>query len=61
MDGERVEQFHEGSQILWMRENSSEAGSHPSNILDDGYAFRMISVNGDTPVIVTCAGPDMDG
>ena len=38
-----------------------EGGSHPSNILDNGYAFGTISVNGDMPVIVTRVGLDMAG
>ena len=51
----------EGSQILWTRENGSEAGSHPGNMLDDVYAFRAISMNGDTPVIVMRDRLDMGG
>ena len=51
----------EGSQILWTRENGSEAGSYPGNMLDDVYAFRAISMNGDTPVIVMRDRLDMGG
>ncbi|TFK80957.1 urea carboxylase [Polyporus arcularius HHB13444] len=51
----------EGPQIKWARENGGEGGSHPSNILDNGYAFGTINVNGDTPVILTHEGPDMGG
>ena len=51
----------EGPRILWARENGGEGGSHPSNILDNGYAFGTINVNGDTPVILTNEGPDMGG
>lgn len=47
--------------ILWARKNGGEGGSHPSNILDNGYAFGTINVNGDTPVILTNEGPDMGG
>lgn len=48
-------------QIHWARENGGEGGSHPSNILDNGYAFGAVNVNGDTPVILTHEGPDMGG
>ncbi|PIL26818.1 hypothetical protein GSI_11079 [Ganoderma sinense ZZ0214-1] len=51
----------EGPRIAWARENGGEGGSHPSNILDNGYAFGTINVNGDTPVILTNEGPDMGG
>ena len=51
----------EGPQIKWARANGGEGGSHPSNILDNGYAFGTINVNGDTPVILTHEGPDMGG
>lgn len=48
-------------QILWARENGGEGGSHPSNILDNGYARGTVNINGDTPVILTNEGPDMGG
>ncbi|KAI0739997.1 urea carboxylase [Daedaleopsis nitida] len=48
-------------QIRWARESGGEGGSHPSNILDNGYAFGAVNVNGDTPVILTHEGPDMGG
>ncbi|KAJ7114363.1 urea carboxylase [Mycena epipterygia] len=47
--------------IIWARENGGAGGSHPSNILDNGYALGTINVNGDTPVILTNEGPDMGG
>ncbi|KAJ6475105.1 allophanate hydrolase subunit 2-domain-containing protein [Mycena vitilis] len=47
--------------ILWARENGGAGGSHPSNILDNGYALGTINVNGDTPVILTNEAPDMGG
>ena len=49
----------EGLQILWTCKNTSEGGLHPGNMLDNRYMFGTISVNGDTPVIVTCDGPDV--
>ncbi|KAG6875088.1 hypothetical protein C0992_005252, partial [Termitomyces sp. T32_za158] len=47
--------------IQWARENGGEGGSHPSNILDNGYTLGTINLNGDTPVILTNDGPDMGG
>ncbi|KAH7919924.1 hypothetical protein BV22DRAFT_1022136 [Leucogyrophana mollusca] len=47
--------------IQWARVNGGEGGSHPSNILDNGYALGTVNVNGDTPVILTQEGPDMGG
>ncbi|KAG6859527.1 hypothetical protein C0995_007586 [Termitomyces sp. Mi166 len=47
--------------IQWARENGGQGGSHPSNILDNGYTLGAINLNGDTPVILTNDGPDMGG
>ncbi|KAJ8090260.1 hypothetical protein PM082_018856, partial [Marasmius tenuissimus] len=47
--------------ILWARQDGGEGGSHPSNILDSGYAPGTVNINGDTPVILTVEGPDMGG
>ena len=47
--------------IEWARPNGGEGGSHPSNILDSGYAPGSINLNGDTPVILTKEGPSMGG
>lgn len=47
--------------IQWARKNGGEGGSHPSNILDNGYATGTVNINGDTPVILTNEGPDMGG
>ncbi|KAF9264321.1 urea carboxylase [Marasmius fiardii PR-910] len=49
------------STILWARKDGGEGGSHPSNILDVGYAPGTVNINGDTPVILTVEGPDMGG
>ncbi|KZV63052.1 urea carboxylase [Peniophora sp. CONT] len=54
-------QSDDGRAILWARENGGDGGSHPSNILDNAYARGSINVNGDTPVILGCEGPDMGG
>ncbi|KAI5119239.1 hypothetical protein M0805_008790 [Coniferiporia weirii] len=45
----------------WARANGGEGGSHPSNILDNGYARGSVNLNGDTPVILTGEGPSMGG
>ncbi|KAF8876279.1 allophanate hydrolase subunit 2-domain-containing protein, partial [Infundibulicybe gibba] len=47
--------------IQWARKSGGQGGSHPSNILDNGYSPGSININGDTPVILTCEGPDMGG
>ncbi|KAJ3736563.1 urea carboxylase [Lentinula guzmanii] len=47
--------------IPWTRANGGDGGSHPSNILDNGYALGTVNINGDTPVILTNEGPDMGG
>ncbi|KAF8187965.1 allophanate hydrolase subunit 2-domain-containing protein [Mycena galopus ATCC 62051] len=47
--------------IFWARATGGAGGSHPSNILDNGYALGSINVNGNTPVILTNEGPDMGG
>jgi urea carboxylase len=51
----------EGRAILWSRTHGGEGGSHPSNILDNAYARGTVNINGDTPVILGCEGPDMGG
>ena len=50
-----------GGWSLRLRASGGEGGSHPSNILDNGYAFGTVNVNGDTPVILANEGPDMGG
>ncbi|KAJ7476415.1 allophanate hydrolase subunit 2-domain-containing protein [Mycena galericulata] len=47
--------------IIWARENGGAGGSHPSNILDNGYTLGALNINGDTPVILVNEGPDMGG
>ncbi|TCD67501.1 hypothetical protein EIP91_012306 [Steccherinum ochraceum] len=51
----------EGPLIEWARKDGAEGGSHPSNILDNGYARGSVNLNGDTPVILTNEGPSMGG
>ncbi|EJD01957.1 uncharacterized protein FOMMEDRAFT_109008 [Fomitiporia mediterranea MF3/22] len=45
----------------WARQNGGEGGSHPSNILDNGYPRGSVNLNGDTPVVLTNEGPSMGG
>ncbi|KAH9475545.1 Putative urea carboxylase [Psilocybe cubensis] len=59
--GIRLEPPSSADRIAWARESGGEGGSHPSNILDNGYALGTININGDTPVILTNEGPDMGG
>ncbi|KAJ7641859.1 allophanate hydrolase subunit 2-domain-containing protein [Roridomyces roridus] len=47
--------------IEWARTNGGTGGSHPSNILDNGYAIGSVNMNGDTPVLFTQESPDMGG
>ncbi|KAF5390725.1 hypothetical protein D9757_002604 [Collybiopsis confluens] len=47
--------------ISWARDSGGDGGSHPSNILDNGYSLGGLNINGDTPVILTNEGPDMGG
>lgn len=51
----------DNTKIEWARDNGGEGGSHPTNILDTGYAPGTINYNGDTPVILTNDAPDMGG
>ncbi|MEM7338182.1 MAG: 5-oxoprolinase/urea amidolyase family protein [Actinomycetota bacterium] len=45
----------------WAREDGGEAGLHPSNIHDTGYAFAAVDFTGDTPVILGPDGPSLGG
>jgi len=38
-----------------------EHGSHPSNIIDYGYALGAINISGQTPIILTADGPSLGG
>lgn len=58
---EATEPMENGSVLGWGRTNGGEGGSHPSNILDNGYARGTVNLNGDTPVILTTEGPSMGG
>jgi urea carboxylase len=45
----------------WARSDGGEAGLHPSNIHDTGYAFGTVDLTGDTPVILGPDGPSLGG
>lgn len=59
--GIRLENPTSSENIQWARTTGGEGGSHPSNILDNGYALGSVNVNGDTPVILSSESPDMGG
>ena len=42
-----------GPKPQWARKDGGEAGLHPSNIHDNGYAFGTVDFTGDMPVILT--------
>lgn len=45
----------------WARPDGGEAGLHPSNIHDTGYAIGSVDLTGDTPVILGPDGPSLGG
>ncbi len=45
----------------WARVDGGEAGLHPSNIHDNGYAFGTVDFTGDTPVVLGPDGPSLGG
>jgi urea carboxylase len=50
-----------GPKPLWARSSGGEAGLHPSNIHDTGYALGAVDITGDTPVILGPDGPSLGG
>ena len=50
-----------GPKPLWARPSGGEAGLHPSNIHDTGYAIGSVDITGDTPVILGPDGPSLGG
>jgi biotin-dependent carboxylase-like uncharacterized protein len=49
-------------EYFWAREDGGVGGSHPSNIVDHGYAIRgTLNVCGDTPIILIADGPTLGG
>jgi urea carboxylase len=51
----------DGPKPAWARSDGGEAGLHPSNIHDTGYAFGTIDFTGDTPVVLGPDGPSLGG
>ncbi|MET0459158.1 MAG: 5-oxoprolinase/urea amidolyase family protein, partial [Ilumatobacteraceae bacterium] len=50
-----------GPRPLWARDDGGEAGLHPSNIHDTGYAIGAVDITGDMPVILGPDGPSLGG
>ena len=51
----------DGPRPGWARPDGGEAGLHPSNIHDTGYAFGTVDFTGDTPVLLGPDGPSLGG
>ncbi len=51
----------DGPKPGWARPDGGEAGLHPSNIHDTGYAFGTVDLTGDTPVLLGPDGPSLGG
>ena len=45
----------------WARTDGGDAGLHPSNIHDTGYAIGAVDLTGDMPVILGPDGPSLGG
>ncbi len=45
----------------WARGDGGEAGLHPSNIHDTGYAIGAVDLTGDMPIILGPDGPSLGG
>jgi urea carboxylase len=50
-----------GPRPTWARPHGGDAGLHPSNIHDTGYAVGTIDFTGDVPVILGPDGPSLGG
>ena len=50
-----------GPRPRWARTDGGEAGLHPSNIHDTGYAIGAVDLTGDLPVILGPDGPSLGG
>ncbi|MEY2462658.1 MAG: urea carboxylase [Acidimicrobiaceae bacterium] len=50
-----------GPAPTWARLDGGEAGLHPSNIHDTGYAFGTVDLTGDMPIILGPDGPSLGG
>ena len=45
----------------WARPDGGDAGLHPSNVHDTGYAFGAVDLTGDMPIILGPDGPSLGG
>ncbi|MDP1792742.1 MAG: 5-oxoprolinase/urea amidolyase family protein [Acidimicrobiales bacterium] len=50
-----------GPKPRWARRDGGDAGLHPSNIHDTGYAFGAVDLTGDMPIILGPDGPSLGG
>ncbi|MCU1358682.1 MAG: hypothetical protein JWM89_4100 [Acidimicrobiales bacterium] len=50
-----------GPKPRWARADGGDAGLHPSNIHDTGYAIGAVDLTGDMPVILGPDGPSLGG
>jgi urea carboxylase len=50
-----------GPKPSWARADGGEAGLHPSNIHDTGYAIGAVDLTGDMPIILGPDGPSLGG
>lgn len=50
-----------GPKPRWARPDGGDAGLHPSNIHDTGYAVGSVDLTGDMPVVLGPDGPSLGG
>jgi urea carboxylase len=50
-----------GPKPRWARADGGDAGLHPSNIHDTGYAIGAVDLTGDMPIILGPDGPSLGG
>jgi urea carboxylase len=50
-----------GPKPRWARADGGEAGLHPSNIHDTGYAIGAVDLTGDMPILLGPDGPSLGG
>jgi urea carboxylase len=50
-----------GPPLRWARPDGGDAGLHPSNIHDTGYAIGAVDLTGDMPIILGPDGPSLGG
>ena len=50
-----------GPKPRWARADGGDAGLHPSNIHDTGYAIGAVDLTGDMPIVLGPDGPSLGG